>query len=549
MTQGVKAGLRTGRVSQPSLFLALLAGVAVLAVAILLVSTAHGPGIGGDATIYLTSAQNLVDGNGLGLIGPEGAFRLLPYFPPLYPLVLSVFAALGMDLAAVANWLNVLLFGALAWLVGSATFRYSGAAVPALLAALLVALSPVLIPVFSWAMSEPLAILLGFLGLVMLLESFTAPHRTGLVLLAGLLTGLGMLTRYANAAFLLAGVVGLLFLAPASWRQKLLRSIFYGAVSVIPVLAWMIYDLSTTATVSSRSVESAAGMLSRLAAFPGLLRDVLLFWLIPDSWVGAPPYPQIVNSLLAVALVAVLAATFTAVMLRMRRLQVVESSRQPQRLAWLLMIFLAAYVLVVAAVYVTTYPPITIASRMLSPANVAFVWLAALLVHLAVTAWPRVGWLKTVLLAGLLLFAGWYGLRSARIVQQNAALGIGYTSVAWQESETIAAVGALPADVTIVTNEEMAVLFLTGRASYPLAEIFASQPYSQFTRYGEGDLTSDLPQRMFQQGEAVLVLFDSIESQLESVYADRAVERLRVLTGGLETVQDLDDGAIYRYQP
>ncbi|NMC81162.1 MAG: hypothetical protein GYA59_17520, partial [Chloroflexi bacterium] len=67
----------------------LLLAVALLGVWVLLLSTHWGPGIGGDATIYITSARNLLEGRGLGLIGPRGEFRLLPYFPPFFSLVLS----------------------------------------------------------------------------------------------------------------------------------------------------------------------------------------------------------------------------------------------------------------------------------------------------------------------------------------------------------------------------------------------------------------------------------------------------------------------------
>ena len=56
---------------------------------ILFISMAQGVGVGGDATIYITSARNLLAGKGLGLINAAGEFRLIPYFPPFYSLVLA----------------------------------------------------------------------------------------------------------------------------------------------------------------------------------------------------------------------------------------------------------------------------------------------------------------------------------------------------------------------------------------------------------------------------------------------------------------------------
>ncbi len=149
--------------------------------------------------------------------------------------------------------------------------------------------------------------------------------------------------------------------------------------------------------------------------------------------------------------------------------------------------------------------------------------------------------------AGPAVLTAWYGWRSVRIVQQNYELGLGYTSLAWQHSETIAAIQQLPPDALIVTNEENAILFLTGRHSYPLAEIYYDQPLAEFTRYGDGDLTQDEAQRLFRQDGAALVLFDSIYSQLEGLYGERLDARVSSLVQGLEVSFRGDDGAIYYY--
>ena len=57
----------------------------VIGIWILATSMRQGPGVGGDAAIYITSARNLLTGQGLGRINADGTVRLLPYFPPFYP--------------------------------------------------------------------------------------------------------------------------------------------------------------------------------------------------------------------------------------------------------------------------------------------------------------------------------------------------------------------------------------------------------------------------------------------------------------------------------
>ena len=88
------------------LFILLLLA-SLLGMALVIYATTFGPGVGGDATIYLTSAQNLLAGKGLGWTEADGSFRLLPYTPPFYPLVLSALGLLVRDMVAGARWLNV----------------------------------------------------------------------------------------------------------------------------------------------------------------------------------------------------------------------------------------------------------------------------------------------------------------------------------------------------------------------------------------------------------------------------------------------------------
>jgi len=59
--------------------LILTAAAALTGMCLAGVSMYHGPGVGGDATIYLTTAENLAKGFGLVLLEPDGSTRLLPF--------------------------------------------------------------------------------------------------------------------------------------------------------------------------------------------------------------------------------------------------------------------------------------------------------------------------------------------------------------------------------------------------------------------------------------------------------------------------------------
>jgi len=523
------------------LFLPALAGM--LAVYI---STLKGPGIGGDATIYVESAKNLLNGTGLGLVGPSGEFRLLPYFAPLFSLVLAFFGLLGFDLVSAAQWLNILLYGGLIWMVAYFSYRTSHMLWLSVLAALLVAVSPVLIPVYSWAMSEPLSIFLGFAGLWFVLPELSGAERNWKWFVGGLVTGLSFLTRYGSAAFLGAWTMVVLLRSAGSFPKRLANAVKFGVTGSLPMLAWVIYDLTHTATVGSRSLESAAGITGRLLSFWPALEEVILFWFIPESWSGSPPYPSFLNHVIAAGF-CVFAVGSLILLIRKIACLPEGKARGLYDLILALAGFSLVYGLVMFGVYLFTYPPITIGSRMFSPAHIAVVWSLGLAITLlagSITRKSTNRWLPVVL---MLLLVGWYSLRSIRIVAQNYELGLGYHSSAWQQSETMEAVRRLPDDTLIVTNEETAVLFLTGKPSLAFQEIFQDHPLDRFTRYGDGALPLDEAQEAFRQDGAAFVLFNSVFEQLEGIYGAQTEQRVESLTEGLQKAFQGEDGAIYYY--
>ncbi|MCJ7625181.1 MAG: hypothetical protein MUO76_16915, partial [Anaerolineaceae bacterium] len=345
---------------------------AALGLIVLRLSTHWGPGIGGDATIYITSARNLLSGNGLGLIGPQGEFRLLPYFPPGFSLMLSLIGLFGIDLVNAAHWLNILLFAGLILLAGLFVYSISGSSFLALTAEMLLVFSPILIPVYSWAMSEPLSIFLGFTSLALMFLYLGDSNRRLLLYASGLLSGLAILTRYSAAAYLGAGALALLLSnSSQKWRSTLLNLTIYGGLGVIPVASWLYYDFLQTSTLASRSVESGLGMADRLVILWPQLKEVATLWLLPESFIYSSPYPPILNLLALGLAFIVLAGGGLFVVWKFRKETSGVIRDEYFRLTMLLSLFVLSYLFVITIVYVTTYPPITIGSRMLSPVHIS----------------------------------------------------------------------------------------------------------------------------------------------------------------------------------
>ena len=205
-----------------------------------------------------------------------------PYTPPLFPLLLAGIGLFGADIVQAARWLNALLFGGTIFLAGYFIARFTRSGLLGLLSAALLLFSPILVRVYAWAMSEPVFLFLGFLGLFLSLRYASAPSRPRLVA-AALACGLSFLARYIGVAFLgAAGLVILAFSGPG-WGKRLKDLLLFAGIGLAPMAAWLAWDIAMTRTVASRSLQAGPGLVERLRSALPPLREVGISWLVPDS--------------------------------------------------------------------------------------------------------------------------------------------------------------------------------------------------------------------------------------------------------------------------
>ena len=510
---------------------------------ILFISMAQGVGVGGDATIYITSARNLLAGKGLGLINAAGEFRLIPYFPPFYSLVLAFFGLFTSNLSLVAMILNMVLFAGLIYLVTIWTERVSEEIFPGVLLGLLLGGSPILVPAYSWAMSEPLAAFLGFAGLILLEKSLIENQRFGFWCSA-LLLGLSFLTRYSSAAFIGAAVLLILCFEGETFKGRFYGAFFYGLVSAAPMIAWLIIDYTQTNTVSSRSMLS--GRTAELwAAFLPKVRHVFTLWILPESL--SANMPGFLAAFISIFIVVFAVGTLAGSVIALR-----NGTRYPRyaRMFFLLSVFVLLYLLLIVYVSLRTYPPITINTRMLLPVYIGVFWMIYLLFALFGEYNRRIS--RTfVFNTALFLFMIFSCYRGVRIANQNAIDGLGYNSTAWKTSQTVAYIREnLPADTEIVTNEETALLYLMDRRTWPMHEVYVNEPDAEYYAYeSDSGAENDASRQVFRKGGAWLVVFDTFEDQMAEIYGDQTNERISRLLENLEMLFKGDDGRIYILKP
>lgn len=523
---------------------------AAVGIYMLAVSMRLGPGVGGDAVIYITSAKNLLAGNGLGLVNPAGDFRLLPYFPPFYPLFLAFFGLLGFSIAKIAGILNIVLFTLTIILIGLWIKRTTKNTVASFLGSLLLACSPILIPAYSWAMSEPLCIFLGTTGLI-LFDRYLEYHTPRSLIGSAICCGLSFLTRYSAAAYIAMGGIFLLCFQKQELKKRISSAFQFGLISIFPMILWLVYDLQKTATVASRSMMQGTDFNAELTRFNEQMKSVFLQWMIPDSWIENPVYPAWINEILYVFVILLpLVSLLYGIFRNLRKRSSVPEQWIPRMDNMLLILsgFYFIYWIVIFGVSVMTFPPITIGPRMFTPIHVAFLWLLAILFAWIDMALKKKPYLRVISMILLFGFTAFYGLRAIRIAHQNAIDGLGYHAVRWKESDVVDYLREnVPQDQLIVTNEETALLFLMNRTSWPMHEVYVQEPDPDFYHYETGPVkATDFGRAAFQRGEALLVVFDSFEDQMQGIYGENTKTRISTLLENLQVVFDGDDGTIYQ---
>jgi hypothetical protein len=264
-----------------------IALVSLVGPMLLLATTDLGVHASNDSLTYLGAADRLVHGDGWTYpFGDVGAPVTL--FPPLYPLLLAVPAALDVDPFVWVRWQNTLLLAVLAGSVGWVVFRETRAHVlAAVLASLLVQLGVPTIHPYARIWSETL-----FFPLVVVALAATARHvgggRTVALILGAAATGTAMVTRYAGLALFVTCCALLVVWPGRPIRARVRSAAIFGLVAAIPSALWVLRNSFTSGTLTGdnqliHELRGAAVVngVQRIVRWilparpPGLLHDVV----------------------------------------------------------------------------------------------------------------------------------------------------------------------------------------------------------------------------------------------------------------------------------
>ncbi len=423
--------------------------LSLCAVALALLCTSrYGVGTTPDSASYLSAARSLLAGKGFLYFDS----RVYTQWPPLFPTLLALFGAVGIEPLTGARLLNSAAFGAIVFLASRLFAGSTASRAFTLLGTVAVLLSAPLLTVSIMTWSEPVFIVL-MLSFVLLLARFLNRPSLSALLAVSAVAALACLQRYAGVTLILAGsLLIVVATSKASVVQRLKYLVAFGVVSATPLALWLLRNRLAGATVGGHSFRPASvGQLTR--AF-----SVGLDTLVPWFFTARAPYPaRIIGLGIILALAAVLAVV-AHVKLRERGRSRLTHVATVVAVGTVYFCFLAT-----SAAGLGWDPE----PRLMAPLYVLAMVLVATgaeaALHLLQVAESRQRWLAP---AGIGVCALWllYPLtetyHSVRHSWQHGPGG--YSTPAWQQSAMMAWLRQHPLDGAIYSNVPDAVYILTG---------------------------------------------------------------------------------------
>jgi 4-amino-4-deoxy-L-arabinose transferase-like glycosyltransferase len=489
-------------------FIALLL-IAVIGVILILQATPEGAGLSDDSIAYIAGARSLVAGNGYREAW-LASNQPVTHFPPAFPAILAFFGFLGIDPLNAARWVNALLFGANAALLGILAWRMTPSLTAGLVLAGLFILSADMLQVHTMAMSEPLFIFLALVSFWMFDLYFERDQHWWLGACATVI-GIAYLTRYSGLALIATFVVALLILYK-SWRKKLTTSALFVAGTLPWILGWslrnrMVAENATNRTfawhpltsenihIGLRTVSEALIPVEawRQAVFKQpliieagiiLILGAVLVWLLARAWkyLSSTPTPSLQSA--------------------SQSPEGKGEQRWREVISFTAALFLFAYLASIISSMLMFDAATKFRLRIVAP---MYVSLLILLVYLGV--WLRDRNRPLVILMTL-VFLSFSAYRQANTISFWSRGGIGYASFQWYDSKAMDYLSELPEEVRIYTDEPAAVYLYTGRGNHVLPSRVDSATLQ--ARQGfEDDL--EFMKNEIQAGKAVLAIFDGEE--------------------------------------
>ncbi len=502
-----------------SIYLPLIA-LALLGIGFVSYYSRYGAGLDGDATRYIIGAMNILAGNGYSYISGGGEIVPITTFPPFFPLVLAGLGATGMDLFVVARMLNTILFGVAIFLSGYLVYRYTQSLWTTVIASTLIAVSPTLVELFGWSMSEALftvLMLITILGFLFYLEQ----EKPWMLIMTGILTGLACVTRYVGLGLVAGIALSVLFLSRLDWKQRLLRMSALSILGVAPLAAWIWRNSRQAGTLVNRAVifhpmrgEVARQYLEEMAS-----------WLIPMQL----DLPRIRYRILLAGVVLVIGIIlFYYPKLKQQSSGNGNNPNAYSKIPVVLFLIIISYfvVLILNSTFLDAWSGPGNPSRYLAPVFILVVILVTSLVSLQLSNRGRFSRSRIGAIVFLMFLIALTGSQTVEIIS-DPTMHLGYVTAKMYWTDEIQALQQIDTSQTIVSSNIELTYILSGRSSYMMPVSFnpnnlqANEIFS-----AQIELTRE---RLANNGVLVIYGYGELNREAQIVVEQLEAEPLQIL--------------------
>lgn len=400
-------------------------------------TTPYGPGISPDSIVYLSTARNILAGNGFFTED-----RPMTHYPPAYPLLLAASRLAGSDALQSARWLHAVLFAINAVLIGILAYVSARKNLIAAISAVILFLShESMLDIHTMAWSEPLFITFSLAAVIVLVFYLSKP-RFMMLIATGIFLGLALSTRYVGITLLPPMMLGIFLFADRPRKAKIQDSLILLLTGAAPLMAWLIRNFIVADTAANR----------KFLFHPITLPEIeMLFNTLYDFW-----FPLNISNGAKIAVVLSACILVMGIFKRVRN--------KPENAAQtILIVFCITYLvfLFFSISFIDAATPLD--GRILSPVYVfGTILVISLFQSMSILKESPMIWKSFVVIC--LIVAG---INTNRMASWAALLhnedGRGYNNSLWRDSQSLGFVRSLPKGVLIYSNGPDVIGFITER--------------------------------------------------------------------------------------
>lgn len=538
-------------------FTLLLAVLSIFFMLLLLLrGVTYGAGVTPDSVAYISTARNLLAGNGFTLWNGQ----IYLDYPPMFPILLAFIGIFGPDPADTAGYVNAFLFGLTIFLSSRWLQQYilpphdpTWRAIRTWLLIWTVAALGLSLPltiVASRVLSEPLFILLTTSSLFTF-DKFLHTGKRSSLTLSAIFTALACLTRYIGIAIPATMLLLLLCKRDATPLTKAKDAALYAFISGIPISVWLLRNFLVTGTFTGHHRYPPAYSLPlNLHATFVTLAD----WVLPRPWLMAMAKQlawlfsvEVTRKSLVVLMIPTLLVLGMGAWYCLSPVQ-----RHHVRPICILATFTSVYVVVLAiGLSVQGVEPAN--NKYLAPVYIPLLFVAVLVLDeffrydmkrqilgTITFTWPqniRSGVAGTLTVVLMLWLSFWlWDQKDINVwnIRDMIMEGYGYTSRKWADSEIIQYINENPCSrCTVRSNDTTALYFLSEQSirSHNLPrELTVTNGPTQFRLIQEEGV------------EVYIVWFHENRNSHRYPYGRSEIEAWL----DLEVLEDLSDAVMYR---